>query len=43
MTQELFCYLNGKVVKESQAAVSPFDRGFLWGDGSLALFHHLAI
>jgi len=33
MTQELYCYLNGKVVKESQAAVSPFDRGFLWGDG----------
>jgi branched-chain amino acid aminotransferase len=33
MSQELYCYLNGKVVKESQAAVSPFDRGFLWGDG----------
>lgn len=33
MTQELFCYLNGKVVKESQATISPFDRGFLWGDG----------
>ena len=33
MTQELHCYLKGKVVKESQAAVSPFDRGFLWGDG----------
>ena len=33
MTQELYCYLNGKVVKESQAAISPFDRGFLWGDG----------
>jgi len=33
MSQELFCYLNGKVLKESQAAISPFDRGFLWGDG----------
>jgi len=33
MIQELYCYLNGKVVKESQAAISPFDRGFLWGDG----------
>lgn len=33
MSQELYCYLNGKVMKESQAAVSPFDRGFLWGDG----------
>jgi branched-chain amino acid aminotransferase len=33
MSQELYCYLNGKVVKESEAALSPFDRGFLWGDG----------
>jgi branched-chain amino acid aminotransferase len=33
MPQELYCYLNGKVMKESQAVVSPFDRGFLWGDG----------
>ncbi len=33
MSQELYCYLNGKVMKESQAVVSPFDRGFLWGDG----------
>jgi len=33
MDQELYCYLNGRVVKESQAALSPFDRGFLWGDG----------
>ncbi|MDI7258577.1 MAG: aminotransferase class IV [Thermodesulfobacteriota bacterium] len=33
MSQELYCYLNGKVLKESQAAISPFDRGFLWGDG----------
>jgi branched-chain amino acid aminotransferase len=33
MSQELYCYINGKVVKESQAVISPFDRGFLWGDG----------
>jgi branched-chain amino acid aminotransferase len=33
MIHELYCYLNGKVVQESQAAISPFDRGFLWGDG----------
>jgi branched-chain amino acid aminotransferase len=33
MPQELYCYLNGKVVKEGQAVLSPFDRGFLWGDG----------
>jgi branched-chain amino acid aminotransferase len=33
MSQELYCYLNGKVVKEGQAVLSPFDRGFLWGDG----------
>lgn len=33
MSQELYCYLNGQIVPESQAAISPFDRGFLWGDG----------
>ncbi len=33
MPQELYCYLNGKVMKEGEAVVSPFDRGFLWGDG----------
>ena len=33
MPQELCCYLNGKVVKEGEAVLSPFDRGFLWGDG----------
>jgi len=33
MSQELYCYLNGKLLKESEAAISPFDRGFLWGDG----------
>ena len=31
--QELYCYLNGQIVPESQATISPFDRGFLWGDG----------
>lgn len=33
MAGELCVYLNGKVIEESQARVSPFDRGFLWGDG----------
>ena len=33
MLQELYCYLNGKIMKEGEAVVSPFDRGFLWGDG----------
>lgn len=33
MVQELLVYLNGTVVEESKALVSPFDRGFLWGDG----------
>jgi branched-chain amino acid aminotransferase len=33
MQRELFMYLNGKIVEESQALLSPFDRGFLWGDG----------
>ena len=33
MPQELYCYLNGKIVKEGEAVLSPFDRGFLWGDG----------
>jgi len=33
MAQELYCYLNGKIVKEGEAVLSPFDRGFLWGDG----------
>jgi len=33
MPQQLYCYLNGKVVREGEAVVSPFDRGFLWGDG----------
>lgn len=27
------CYLNGKYLPIDQAAISPFDRGFLFGDG----------
>jgi branched-chain amino acid aminotransferase len=30
---ELLVYLNGQILEESQARISPFDRGFLWGDG----------
>jgi len=30
---ELKIYLNGHIVEESRALISPFDRGFLWGDG----------
>lgn len=26
-------YLNGAIVEEDEARISPFDRGFLWGDG----------
>ncbi|MBM3285681.1 MAG: hypothetical protein FJY81_07385 [Candidatus Aminicenantes bacterium] len=33
MSTELFVYLNGQILEESQARISPFDRGFLWGDG----------
>lgn len=29
----MICYLNGSYVKESDAKVSAFDRGFLFGDG----------
>ena len=31
--EELLVYLNGEIVEENRARVSPFDRGFLWGDG----------
>jgi branched-chain amino acid aminotransferase len=34
MPGELYIYLNGNIVEESQARISPFDRGFLWGDGA---------
>lgn len=26
-------YLNGEILEEADARISPFDRGFLWGDG----------
>ncbi|MFC1856084.1 aminotransferase class IV [Thermodesulfobacteriota bacterium] len=28
-----FCILNGKLIKGSNACISPFDRGFMYGDG----------
>ncbi|MBI4832384.1 MAG: aminotransferase class IV, partial [Candidatus Lindowbacteria bacterium] len=31
--RELLVYLNGKFVTESEARISVFDRGFLYGDG----------
>ncbi len=33
MAEERILFLNGELVEESQARISPFDRGFLWGDG----------
>ena len=30
---EMHLYLNGRVIAEREALISPFDRGFLWGDG----------
>ena len=33
MTDELIIYLNGKFVRESQARISVFDQGVLFGDG----------
>lgn len=33
MVPERFLYLNGALIEEGQARISPFDRGFLWGDG----------
>ncbi len=33
MAGERVLYLNGDIVEESRARISPFDRGFLWGDG----------
>lgn len=33
MPDELLVYLNGDMAEESKARVSPFDRGFMWGDG----------
>ena len=33
MPGERFVYLNGEIIEENSARISPFDRGFLWGDG----------
>lgn len=33
MTGERFVHLHGRIVRESEARISPFDRGFLLGDG----------
>ena len=33
MPGERFVYLNGEIIEEKSARISPFDRGFLWGDG----------
>ena len=33
MAGERVLFLNGELIEESRARISPFDRGFLWGDG----------
>ncbi len=33
MSGEPLIYLNGEIVESADARISPFDRGFLWGDG----------
>ena len=33
MTVGRYVYANRQMVKEDQARLSPFDRGFLWADG----------
>lgn len=33
MARERILFLNGNFLEESEARISPFDRGFLWGDG----------
>ncbi len=33
MAGDRFVFLNGEIIEEGQARISPFDRGFLWGDG----------
>ena len=33
MAHERYVYLNGRMIEENQVRISPFDRGFLWGDG----------
>lgn len=34
MGPEPLLWLNGRIVEEADARISPFDRGFLWGDGA---------
>lgn len=33
MTTTPLIWLNGAITEEAEARISPFDRGFLWGDG----------
>ncbi|MED5578631.1 MAG: aminotransferase class IV [Nitrospinota bacterium] len=33
MPADRYVYLDGEIIEESKALISPFDRGFLWGDG----------
>jgi branched-chain amino acid aminotransferase len=33
VADDLLLYLNGEILAERDAHISPFDRGFLWGDG----------
>jgi branched-chain amino acid aminotransferase len=33
VAEDLLLYLNGEILAERDARISPFDRGFLWGDG----------
>ncbi len=33
MSSDPLIYLNGDIVEYAEARISPFDRGFLWGDG----------
>ena len=33
MSHERYVYLNGQMIEENKVRISPFDRGFLWGDG----------
>ena len=33
MAEEPLVYLNGDIVETAEARISPFNRGFMWGDG----------
>ena len=33
MTTSPLVWLNGTIAEEAETRISPFDRGFLWGDG----------